>query len=195
MADSSPAVQDALALIQKTNATGGGSLHEHLVKLLIKVGGAEPRKKGRVRQNSSSRCTKHCCISAVPLTATGAVREALRPCGCTRNSAAGQEGELQCGRQRQGRCRGATAGELLLWCCMGPWLCLQQLSNHSNTIVFCCAASCPRSQGSGSSKALRVRSGSLCVELASSTAFRHDVLNSLLGTAAVQQTTHTGCEC
>jgi hypothetical protein len=31
-------VHEALALIQKTNASGGGSLHESLVKLLVKVG-------------------------------------------------------------------------------------------------------------------------------------------------------------
>lgn len=30
-------MQEALALIQKTNAAGGGSLHESLVKLLVKV--------------------------------------------------------------------------------------------------------------------------------------------------------------
>jgi hypothetical protein len=30
-------VQEALALIQKTNAAGGGSLHENLIKLLVKV--------------------------------------------------------------------------------------------------------------------------------------------------------------
>jgi hypothetical protein len=40
MADSQ--VQEALALIQKTNAAGGGSLHESLVKLLVKVGRHAP---------------------------------------------------------------------------------------------------------------------------------------------------------
>lgn len=53
MASSDSQVQEALALIQKTNAARGGSLHESLVKLLVKVGRPLLHSTAGSRQDSS----------------------------------------------------------------------------------------------------------------------------------------------